>query len=52
MMCKRFDEETLSEGVIKGLINFIPKEGDFKDLNYWRPITFLMAGYKVLAKTL
>ena len=36
----------------KGLISFIPKEGDAKDLNYWRPITLLTTVYKIFAKTL
>ena len=52
MLCKGFDEEKQSEGITKGFISFIPNEGDLKDLNYWRPITLLTAGYKVLAKTL
>ena len=42
----------LHKGVTKGLISLISKEGDSKDLNYWRPITLLMASYKVFAKTL
>ena len=52
MLRKGFDEGKLPEGVTKGLISLIPKEGDLKDLNYWRPITLLTAGYKILAKTL
>lgn len=34
----------------KCLISFIPKEGDLKDLNYWRPITLLTVMYKIFAK--
>ena len=52
MLRKGFEEGFLHEGVTKGLISLIPKEGDLKDLNYWRPITLLTAGYKVLDKTL
>ena len=34
------------------MISLIPKEGDAKDLNYWRPITLLTVIYKIFAKTL
>lgn len=43
---------TLHEGVTKGLIKFIPKEENTKDLNNWRSITILTASYKIFAKTL
>ena len=52
MLRKGMETRTLYEGVTKGLISLIPKDGDSKDLNYWRPITLLMASYKVFAKTL
>lgn len=52
MLLKGMEEGTLYEGVTKGLISLIPKEGDFKDLNYWRPITLLMDSYKIFAKAL
>jgi exonuclease III len=52
MILKSIEERTLHEGVTKGLISLIPKEGDSKDLNYWRPITLLTASYKIYAKTL
>ena len=42
----------LHEGVTKGLICLIPKEGDSKDLNFWRPITLLRIIYKIIAKVL
>lgn len=34
MISKGMKNETLHEGVTKGLISLIPKEGDAKDLNY------------------
>jgi hypothetical protein len=52
MILQGFEEGTLHEGITKGLISFIPKEGDKADLNYWRPITLLTAAYKIFAKTL
>lgn len=52
MIRKGMEKGVLHEGVTKGLISLIPKEGDSKDLNYWRPITLLTVSYKVLAKTL
>ena len=52
MLQKGMEEGAFQEGVTKGLISLIPKEGDSRDLNYWRPITLLTASYKVFAKTL
>lgn len=52
MLTKGFEEGRLQEGVTKGLISLIPKEGDLRDLNYWQPITLLTNIYKILAKTL
>jgi hypothetical protein len=52
MVKKNIEEKKLHEGVTKGLICLIPKEGDAKDLNYWRPITLLTVSYKIFAKAL
>ena len=52
MVIKGTKEEILHEGVIKGFISLIPKEGDSKDLNYWRSITLLTNNYKFFAKAL
>ena len=52
MFLQGFEEGTFHEGITKGLISLIPKEGDKTDLNYWRPITLLTAAYKIFAKTL
>lgn len=48
------DEGAFHEGVTKGFISMIPKEGHSKDLNYWRSITLLTASYIYIyiAKTL
>lgn len=53
MIIRNIERGTLHEGVIKGLIGLIPKEGDAKDLNYWRPIILLLIiNYKLITKTL
>ena len=52
MLLRGIENGALHEGVTKGLISLIPKEGDSKDLNYWRPITLLTIIYKIFAKTL
>lgn len=52
MVLKSIDEGAFPEGITGGLISLIPKEGDSKDLNYWRSITLLMANYKIFAKIL
>ena len=52
MLVKGYEDGFLHEGVTRGLISLIPKEGDLKDLNYWRPITLLNNSYKIFAKTL
>ena len=52
MIVTSIEEEKLHDGITKGLISLIPKEGDNKDLNYWRPITLLKVSYKIFAKTL
>lgn len=45
MILNNIEEGTFHEGVTKGLISLIPKEGDSKDLNYWRPITLHTTSY-------
>ena len=52
MIIQSMEEGAFHEGVTKGLISLIPKEGDTKDLHYWRPITLLTASYKIFPKTL
>ena len=52
MILKGIEEKQLHENMTKGLICFIPKEGDTKALNYWRLITFLPVMYKIFAKAL
>ena len=52
MVKMNIEEKKLHEGVTKGLICHISKEGDAKDLNYWRPITLLTVTYKIFAKAL
>ena len=46
MILQSINEGKLHEGVTRGLISLIPKEGDAKDLNYWRPIILLTVIYK------
>ena len=52
MLTRGMENRVLHEGVTKGLISLIPKDGDTKDLNYWRPITLLTANFKIFTKTL
>ena len=52
MVKMSIEEKKLHEGITEGLICLIPKEGDAKDLNYWRPITLLTVTYKIFAKAL
>ena len=52
MLLRSIERGVLHEGVTKRIICLIPKEGDSKDLNYWRPITLLTLIYKIFAKTL
>lgn len=52
MVARGIEHGQLHEGVTKGLISLIPKDGDNKDLNHWRPITLLTSTYKIFAKTL
>lgn len=46
------EDWALHEGVTKGLISLISKDGDSIDLKYWRPIILLTSSYKVIVKTL
>jgi len=41
MIRKNIEEKQIHLGVTKGLIYLMPKDGDVKDLKYWRPITLL-----------
>ena len=52
MVLRSIKRGELHEGVTKGIICLISKEGDSKDLNHWRPITLLPVIYKIFAKTL
>ena len=52
MVIQSMENGAFHEGITKELISLIPKEGDTKDLHYWRPITLFMASYKIFAKTL
>ena len=52
MLIGSMEKRNLHDGVTKGLISLIPKDGDAKDLNHWRPITLLPVIYKIFAKTL
>ena len=51
-MVKKIEEMKLHEEVTKWLIYLMPKEGDAKDLNYWRPITLFTVTYKIFTKAL
>ena len=52
MILRGLEKGILHEGMTKCFISLIPKEGDTKDLNHWRPITLLTTAYKIFAKTL
>lgn len=52
MILEGTNKRELHEGVTKGLLVLIPKEGDANDLNHWRPIILLTSIYKIYAKTL
>ena len=52
MLVRNMERGELHEGVTRGVICLIPKEGDPKDLNHWRPITLLPMIYNFFAKTL
>ena len=51
MLLRGMENGALHERVTEGLISLILKEGNTKDLNYRRPITFLTASYKIFPKT-
>ena len=44
-----FDDGELSATFRTGLIKFIPKKGDVKKVEDWRPITLLCCGYKLIS---
>ena len=46
------EKRILHEGMTKGLISLVSKEGNAKDLNHWRPIILLTTAYKIFAKAL
>lgn len=52
MLLRGMEDGALHEGFTKGLISLIPKERDFKDLNYWKLITLLTSNYKIFARAL
>lgn len=52
MIRKNIVQGAFHEGVTKGVLSLIPKEGDGGNLNNRRPITLLTTIYKVFAKTL
>lgn len=52
MVVRGIEHGELHERVTKGLISLIPKDGNNKDLNHWRPITLLTSIYNFFAKTL
>ena len=52
MILKGIHEGAFHEGVTRGLISLIPKEGGATNLNHWKPITLLIVIYKTLTKTL
>lgn len=52
MIQKNITLGAFHEGITKGIISLLPKEGDRGNLNNQRPITLLTAIFKVFAKTL
>ena len=52
MILRGIESGAFHEGITKGIISLVPKEGDTNDLNYWRPIILLTVIYKIFAKTL
>ena len=52
MILRGIGKGILHKGMTKGIISLIPKEGDSKDFNFWRPITLLTTAYKIFAKAL
>ena len=52
MILRGIGNRNFHDEVMKGLDSFIPKEGDVRDLNNWRPITLLPVIYNFFAKTL
>lgn len=52
MLSQAMDNGEFHQDMTKGSISHIPKEGDLKDLDFWRPITLLTVLYKIFAKTM
>lgn len=52
VILRGIEQKSFHEGVTRGLISLIPKEGELRNLNYWRPITLLIVIYKIFAKSL
>ena len=52
IILRGIEKRILHEGMTKCLISLIPKEGNAKHLNHWRPITLLTMAYKIFAKAL
>ncbi len=49
MINETFNEGELMETYKLGLIKLIPKKGEAAKVGYWRPITLLCCGYKVIS---
>lgn len=52
MILRRITKSILHDGMTKGIIGLIPKEGYTKDLNLWRPIIKVTTAHKIFAETL
>lgn len=52
MITRALDMGEFHLRMIKGLVSLILKEGDPKDLNYWRFITPLTVMYKIFPKAI
>lgn len=51
MIIQALDRGEFHQGITKGVITLIPKEGDLLDLNYWRPITLLTVMYNFFCQS-
>lgn len=52
MILRGIKEKGFHEGVTRGSVSLIPKEGELREINHWWPITLLTIIYKIFAKTL
>lgn len=52
MILQALEKGEFHEGMTKGVIGLIPKDGDLLDLDHWRPITLLTMMYKIFAKAM